>query len=294
MIYQAFGAVLPSFIMMFVGYIYGKLFREDITLFNKIATWLMAPIVTFAFMNDYIPTAGVLLRYGMGFSVMFAISFLISRLHKEDREIFFTGNVYVNSGYLGYPVLMALWGERALALGVVYSFVNVFVGSTLLPALIRGKLELKNILKLPFLYAIILGWGFGIAGISYKQLPAGVLTAFNWLKEMAIPFLLLQVGLGISRIKFETSSIKGYSFVVVERLLLIPLMLLPIAFFFEPLEAKVFLLECAMPIGVNSVVVIGAFKKELVPKAGMTVALTTLFSLVTLPFWAYVIERIFG
>ncbi|MDM7320417.1 MAG: transporter, partial [Fervidobacterium sp.] len=130
--------------------------------------------------------------------------------------------------------------------------------------------------------------------ISSTQRDAGVITAFTWLNELPIPFVLLPVGLGIARIKCETSTLKGYSFVVVERILLIPLMLLPIAFIFEPLEAKVFLLECAMPIGVNSVVVIGAFKKELVPKAGMTVALTTLFSLVTLPFWAYVIERIFG
>ncbi|MGC9771177.1 hypothetical protein SAMN04488510_11654 [Fervidobacterium changbaicum] len=293
MIRQAFNAVVPSFIMMFVGYMYGKLFKDDITLFNKIATWLMAPVVTFAFMNDYIPTTGVLLRYGLGFSVMFILSFLLSILHREEREIFFTGNVYVNSGYLGYPVLLALWGEEALALGVVYSFINVFFGSTFLPALIRGKFELKNVLKLPFLYAIILGWGLGMAGISYKQLPVGVLTAFNWLREMAIPFLLLQVGLGISRINFETSTIKDYVFIVLERLLLVPLVLLPIALLFEPLEAKVFLLECAMPIGVNSVVVIGAFKKELVSKAGMTVAITTLFSLITLPLWAYVIERIF-
>ncbi len=294
MIEQAFNAVLPSFAMIFVGYVYGKIFRDDISLFNKIATWLMAPIVTFAFMNDYVPPTGVLIRYGFGFFVMFLLSFGLSNLHKLDREIFFTGNVYVNSGYLGYPVLLALWGEKALALGVVYSFVNVFFGSTFLPALIRGKFEIKNILKLPFLYAIILGWGLGKLGISYKSLPIGILTMFNWLKDMAIPFLLLQVGLGISRIEFKVSAIKDYAQIIFERLIFIPVLLFPLAFLFKSMEAKVFLLESAMPIGVNSVVVIGAFKKELVPKAGMTVALTTLFSLLTLPIWAYIIEIVFG
>jgi len=294
MIKQAFSAVLPSFVMMFIGYIYGKIFKDDISIFNKIATWLMAPVVTFAFMNDYVPSTSILIRYGIGFTVMFLLSFGLSRIHKEDREIFFTGNVYVNSGYLGYPVLLALWGEEALALGVVYSFVNVFFGSTFLPALIRGKFELKNILRLPFLYAIVLGWGLGVIGVSYKQLPVGLLTAFNWLRDMAIPFLLLQVGLGISKIELKVSSIKDYAQISFERLVLIPILMFPIVFLFSPMEAKAFLLECAMPIGVNSVVVIGAFKRELVPKAGMTVAITTLFSLLTLPVWAYVIEKVFG
>lgn len=49
-----------------------------------------------------------------------------------------------------------------------------------------------------------------------------------------------------------------------------------------------------MPIGVNSVVVINTFKKEDTPKAGVTVALSTLLSLFTLPMWAYVLEKIFG
>ncbi|WP_448374663.1 AEC family transporter [Fervidobacterium sp.] len=294
MIKQAFNAVLPSFVMMFIGYIYGKIFKDDISIFNKIATWLMAPVVTFAFMNDYVPSTSILIRYGIGFSVMFLLSFGFSKFHKQDREILFTGNVYVNSGYLGYPVLLALWGEEALALGVVYSFINVFFGSTFLPALIRGKFELKNILRLPFLYAIVLGWGLGLIGVSYKQLPVGLLTAFNWLRDMAIPFLLLQVGLGISKIELKVSSIKDYAQISFERLVLIPILMFPIGFLFSPMEAKAFLLECAMPIGVNSVVVIGAFKRELVPKAGMTVAITTLFSLLTLPVWAYVIEKVFG
>ncbi|MGQ9855241.1 MAG: AEC family transporter [Fervidobacterium sp.] len=295
MISQAFNAVLPSFLMMFVGFVYGKIFKNsDIDIFNKVATWLMAPLITFTFMNDYVPTADVLLKYTLGFLIMFLISFMLSRLHKIDREVFFTGNVYVNSGYLGYPVLLALWGEKALALGVVYSFVNVFFGSTFLPAMIRGKLEVKNIFKLPFLYAIILGWLLGALGISYKQLPGGALTAFNWIKEMAIPFLLLQVGLGISRIEFVRSDIKSYAQMVIERLILIPLVLFPLGFIFKGLEAKVFLLECAMPIGVNSVVVLGAFKKDLVPKAGVSVAVTTLFSLITLPLWAYIFEKVFG
>jgi len=79
-----------------------------------------------------------------------------------------------------------------------------------------------------------------------------------------------------------------------ERLMLIPLIMIAFAIVLKPLEAKVFILESAMPIGVNSVVVINTFKKEDTPKAGVTVALSTLLSLFTLPLWAYILEKIFG
>ena len=295
MISQAFNAVLPSFVMIFVGYIYGRIFKDkDINIVNDIATWLMAPLVTFTFTNDYVPSIDVLLKFGGGFAILFVVSFLISRLHKKDRELFFTGNVYVNSGYLGYPVLLALWGEEALALGVVYSFVNVLFGSTFLPAMIRGRFEWKNVVKLPFIYAIAAGWILGLMGISYKALPTGILTGFNWLRDMAIPFLLLQVGLSISKISFEKSDLAHYLILCAERLVLIPLIMVAFSLILKPFEAKVFVLESAMPIGVNSVVVINTFKKEDTPKAGVTVALSTLLSLFTLPMWAYVLEKIFG
>lgn len=295
MISQAFNAVLPSFVMIFVGYIYGRIFKDkDINIVNDIATWLMAPLVTFTFTNDYVPSIDVLLKFGGGFAILFVVSFLISRLHKKDRELFFTGNVYVNSGYLGYPVLLALWGEQALALGVVYSFVNVLFGSTFLPAMIRGRFEWKNVLKLPFVYAIAAGWILGLMGISYKALPTGILTGFSWLRDMAIPFLLLQVGLSISKISFDKSDLTHYLILCAERLVLIPLIMVAFALILKPFEAKVFILESAMPIGVNSVVVINTFKKEDTPKAGVTVALSTLLSLFTLPIWAYVLEKIFG
>ncbi|HPT59332.1 MAG TPA: AEC family transporter [Fervidobacterium sp.] len=295
MISQAFNAVLPSFVMIFVGYIYGRIFKDkDINIVNDIATWLMAPLVTFTFTNDYVPSIDVLLKFGGGFAILFVVSFLISRLHKKDRELFFTGNVYVNSGYLGYPVLLALWGEEALALGVVYSFVNVLFGSTFLPAMIRGRFEWKNVVKLPFIYAIAAGWILGLMGISYKALPTGILTGFNWLRDMAIPFLLLQVGLSISKISFEKSDLAHYLILCAERLVLIPLIMVAFSLILKPFEAKVFILESAMPIGVNSVVVINTFKKEDTPKAGVTVALSTLLSLFTLPMWAYVLEKIFG
>jgi len=281
--------------MIFVGYIYGRIFKDkDINIVNDIATWLMAPLVTFTFTNDYVPSIDVLLKFGGGFAILFVVSFLISRLHKKDRELFFTGNVYVNSGYLGYPVLLALWGEEALALGVVYSFVNVLFGSTFLPAMIRGRFEWKNVVKLPFIYAIAAGWILGLMGISYKALPTGILTGFNWLRDMAIPFLLLQVGLSISKISFEKSDLAHYLILCAERLVLIPLIMVAFSLILKPFEAKVFILESAMPIGVNSVVVINTFKKEDTPKAGVTVALSTLLSLFTLPMWAYVLEKIFG
>jgi len=61
--------------------------------------------------------------------------------------------------------------------------------------------------EITIVYAIAAGWILGLMGISYKALPTGILTGFNWLRDMAIPFLLLQVGLSISKINRLTRVI---------------------------------------------------------------------------------------
>ncbi len=295
---NTFDAIAPSFILMFVGFIYGKIFKDDLSLFTKIATWLMAPVVTFTFINNYVPNPSDLVVYAIGLFLTFIVSLFISKLHGNDSDLAFISNMYVNSGYLGYPVLLALWGEKALALGVVYSFLNVLYGSTLIPIFITGKLQIKNLFKLPFIYALILGWGLGVFGLNYKSLPTSLVTVVNNISNMAIPFLLLQIGISISRLDFKNSKgFTKYLTITFEKLIILPLVFVPMSLvlknLFEPLQIKTFILETAMPIALNTTVVIASFRKEKLDEMSLLVAITTIFSVITLPFWAFVLDKLF-
>ncbi|MBO8160209.1 MAG: AEC family transporter [Thermosipho sp. (in: Bacteria)] len=286
--------ILPPFILIFVGFILGKLFPYDLKIVSKIALWLMATVIAFTFINDYPPAISNLKDYGLGILIIFFISLIISRFFTKNKDVLLVSGAYVNSGYLGYPILFSLWGEKAMSYGVIYAAMNTIIATTLLPIFIGEKISLKNILKLPYIYTIVSAYILGIYGISYKMLPSPILEPILMIKNSAIPFLLLFVGLSLSKIQLKKTSIKSMIFSTILRLLIIPIfsLLFVNMYKLDPELSKVFVLESAMPVAINSVLLIDALNGD-TSLTSLSVFTTTSLSIFTIPFWAFLLESIF-
>lgn len=290
---NAFLTILPPFLIIIVGYIFGRIFPYDIKIISKISLWIMASVLSFTFINDYPPKLSYLKSYGLGILFLFILFYILSFAFKKDRFLILTNSIYINTGYLGYPILYSIWGEKAMSYGVIYSVINMLVASIVLPSFIGEKINFKNILKLPYLYVITFAYLLSIFGISYKQLPVPFLETINMLKNSAIPFLLIFTGLSLSKIKIKSVNFYTVIFSTIIRLILYPVFAL-IFVFFSKMDnefARVFVLESAMPTAINSVILIDAITGD-ASKISLTVAITTLLSAFTIPVWIIVLERI--
>ncbi|MBB6061620.1 hypothetical protein HNP65_000042 [Thermosipho japonicus] len=290
---NAFLTILPPFLIIMLGYIFGKIFPYDIKIVSKISLWIMASVLSFTFINDYPPKLSYLKSYGLGILFLFVLFYILSFAFKKDRFLILTNSIYINTGYLGYPILYSIWGEKAMSYGVIYSVINMLVASIVLPSFIGEKINFKNILKLPYLYVIIFAYLLSIFGISYKELPFPLLETINMLKSSAIPFLLIFTGLSLSRIKIESVNFNTVIFSPIIRLILYPAFALIFVFLLKMDNefARVFVLESAMPTAINSVILIDAITGDS-SKISLTVAITTLLSAFTIPIWIIVLERI--
>ncbi|EKF49374.1 transporter auxin efflux carrier (AEC) family protein [Thermosipho africanus H17ap60334] len=290
---NAFLTILPPFLIIMLGYIFGKIFPYDIKIVSKISLWIMASVLSFTFINDYPPKLSYLKSYGLGILFLFILFYILSFAFKKDRFLILTNSIYINTGYLGYPILYSIWGEKAMSYGVIYSVINMLVASIVLPSFIGEKINLKNILKLPYLYVITFAYLLSIFGISYKQLPVPFIETINMLKNSAIPFLLIFTGLSLSKIKIKSVNFYTVIFSTIIRLVLYPAFAL-IFVFLSKMDnefARVFVLESAMPTAINSVILIDAITGD-ASKISLTVAITTLLSAFTIPVWIIVLERI--
>lgn len=290
---NAFLTILPPFLITIVGYIFGRIFPYDIKIISKISLWIMASVLSFTFINDYPPKLSYLKSYGLGILFLFILFYILSFAFKKDRFLILTNSIYINTGYLGYPILYSIWGEQAMSYGVIYSVINMLVASIVLPSFIGEKINFKNILKLPYLYVITFAYLLSIFGISYKQLPVPFLETINMLKNSAIPFLLIFTGLSLSKIKIKSVNFYTVIFSTIIRLILYPAFAL-IFVFLSKMDnefARVFVLESAMPTAINSVILIDAITGD-ASKISLTVAITTLLSAFTIPVWIIVLERI--
>ncbi|HQP59060.1 MAG TPA: AEC family transporter, partial [Petrotogaceae bacterium] len=109
----------------------------------------------------------------------------------------------------------------------------------------------------------------------------------DMLNDAAITFILIYIGVTLSRVKLSPSNVKQTVLLTALKLLFLPILgflavsIVPM----EPMYRKIFLLETAMPTAMNMVVVTAELNKE--PEVGsLVVFFTTAFSVLTIPFWS--------
>ena len=296
-----FNVVFPVFLILSTGFLLGTFYRgKDFTLVSKVAFWIFIPVLSFTFLNDNPVGLDTLGLTAFGYFCVFGIMLILSGsvfrfLRLSKAQVFFT-LVFTNAGYFGYPVIMSAFGEEKLSYAVVFAFTITFLMGTLgiYMASSHPMAGLKNIFKVPYMYAFVLALVLNALNIHYSCLPAPLLDSLNMLKKASLPFLLIFVGLSLSRVKIEKTNVIRLSGVTALKLLLVPMVAILIAKIlrFEPDMAKVFVVEFAMPTGINASVIASEFNME--PDFISTVVfVTTLLSALSLPPVIYLVNVIF-
>ena len=122
---------------------------------------------------------------------------------KLDKQSFMPSLLFMNSGFLGIP-LMNLWGGvEAMNLIVIYDQIQTIYIFTLGIFIITGGLSRKSlasIIKSPILWAIFIGFFFRLTGI---KLPTSLLTTFAFAGDAAPPLAAFTLGVSLTTTKFQ-------------------------------------------------------------------------------------------
>jgi predicted permease len=233
------------------------------------------------------------MKYLLGFTVIFAYNVILFRIllsKNENSDVYFLTSLFGNTGYLGYPVLGAAFGNPGITFGVIYSFVSVTLVNTFGIAFLMKdvKKSVHNLLKLPFVYSIVTGMTLGYLGVNWKNFPAPLSLAIGDIKEAAIPVIMVFLGYSLSKVRLSKRNIQTMSLATLHRLFAIPLLALLISYLIglKGIERSVFVVESAMPTAMNVVVISAALKKK-PDLMSSVVALSTALSAITLSVWIY-------
>lgn len=199
---------------------------------------------------------------------------------------------YSNTGFMGIPLMLLLFGEKALApvviacvltVGVQFAVTIVAIeirlarGGNLLPALRRvGWSLLKN----PILVAPLLG--LLLAALEWMP-PTPIIGLLDLLAAAATPCALLAIGLFLAQSPRQSSSPVVLQIVVL-KLFIHPLL---VAFFalvvfdLEPVWAWTVILATALPVGTGPFMLATLYGEDAAVSA-RAILLSTLGSAVTL------------
>lgn len=206
--------------------------------------------------------------------------------NRERRAAFVLTSAVSNNGNMGLPICLFAFGPAGLALGTVYYVISSFLSNTVGVVIASSgqaplSVALRKALRVPVLYAAIFGLIMNRTGV---ELPVGIFRAVDLLASMAIPGMLIVLGMQLFH-----APLRQRQFVILRataiRLIAGPILAVAICRVMgvTGLEANVITLQAAMPTAVMAAVLATEF--ETAPRLVATVIFsTTLFSMITLSF----------
>jgi len=211
---HSFSSIIPVFAIFITGYIFGRIFKSKSEMLSKLAFYLFGTVLVFTYITEHVPKLAMIWKYFLGsiivIFVIIIIYWVLGRLTGKTFIYWSYTNSFSNTGYIGYPVLEYSIGPQAIPLAVIMASANMILlptlGISMLSSREKGVLRrgLVNMLKVPWLYAVLISWVLGTLGFNWlEDLPQPAVNYVRMLKESAIPVILLVVGINLSRIPIK-------------------------------------------------------------------------------------------
>ena len=249
---ELFEIISPIFICALIGFAWRKSDRTfDVATITDLITAIGTPCLIFSTLitvkvkldslTEMAIAAGV---STIGFGI---IGYFTLKLMRLDHRIFLPATMFGNVGNMGLPLTLFAFGEPGLALGIIYFTVNVFLLFTLGPAIAIGSLSIHNLIRLPFIYAILGALFFLTLEIA---VPHWLFTTTKLLGDMMIPLMLITLGVSLAQLQIK--NIKHSLLISLTRLgggIGVGLLTAEV-FDFNNIEKGVLVLQSAMPVAV--------------------------------------------
>ena len=295
--------IIPLYLIIFVGYILSSYFgfsRQKIAFF---LIYILGPIVIFfATLSIELKPQIVSLPifvFSFGTILAFFVMWYFKRVWKDPslNTLAFTVGTG-NTGYFGIPLAMLLLDQE---------LANIFIFATLASLLYENTTgfyvtaksnftaleSIKKVLKLPLLYAFILGLYLNILGF---HIPEFFIPHFETLKWIYGIFGMMMLGMGLKGFNLQNDfDIKYIGVAYCFKFLLWPGTVLSLIFidthfwnFLGNDIHKILFLFSIVPLAGNTVT-LAILLNARPEKASFTVLLSTLISIIYIPsaLWLY-------
>jgi hypothetical protein len=292
---NSYETIIAIIVLILIGYICrrtGFLKAEDTKTLNKIVIYLAIPSLIFLSMYSAdlsaIGSLGTITLICVMVGLLCGgIAYIFARLRnysKETRWGLVTTSAMLNSGFLGYPVVLGVFGVAGMVSAVFYDLgsVIIFIFFGLLLILVYGgsyRQIFRESVFFPSILAILLGIS---ANLLHLPLGSTVPSILDYLSGAAIPLIMLSLGLSL-----QFNEVKEYfaaaSFVSIVRLVISPLIALVLASVLglSGVNFQVAVVQAGMPSGMLTLVLAITYNLDIKITAAC-VFLSTALSMVSL------------
>jgi len=307
---QVYIVFFKIFVFLALGFVLNKTKVIDGNAEKALSKILLTAVLPFMILNSSQHTYsheavnGMVTCAALGIGY-YALTLLIMRLSlkkakmsEDERRIMVTCTTFANTGFVGFPLMEALFGNYGLLLAAVYNLCyNLFFYTYAVYLFSRKpKFRLLEIFKNPVSVASILAI---VLFIIPWRMPSFLSETFKLIGDMTVPMSMMVMGSMLAGVKIKKLVTDKKAYIVSAlRLMVLPAIVLGIILALSPFvpmasDTKcVVVMMCALPCG--SMNVIYSENHDVAPHfCARTVSLSMIFMLVTLMFWAWAVQAVF-
>jgi hypothetical protein len=201
---KVLGIIFPVFACAGVGLVYGRFYRLDMSVVNKLNMDVFVPILIFWALLDKpfdfsgytgLAMAGTVVILGSGILLLpLALAF------KINLKTFLPPMMFNNSGNMGIPLILFAFGEDMLQAAVVLFIIEMLLHFTIGIYILDHQTRPMRLLRMPMIIATLFGLSGSALGVT---LPVPVMETVKLLGQIAIPLLLFALGVRLLDVNFR-------------------------------------------------------------------------------------------
>jgi predicted permease len=294
--------IVPIFLVMIIGFIYGKRLAPDSKTFSSAIIYLFSPALVIDSLQSanlhgdilwqvvVVIVATALIGVGIGHWLS-----RLFKLDKRGRSALILGIILFNGANYGIPFNTFMFGVEAEQMAVLYYTVSVTLSNTLGVFIVSQGAErtvstreaLMNVIKLPLFYATILGLVLNFSGV---MLPLVLARPITILGSATIPAMLILIGIQVGHFQLNVSRLRLIFVASLISLIVMPIIGWGISEWvgMEGLLQVVAITQHAMPTAVIGIALATQFDGDVELVTGILLV-TTVLSALTLTLWMQVL-----
>jgi len=258
-------SIATIYIFIVIGFVAKKSFKDKIDEKTLIllSLYFLQPILTFWGLTQTKLSVELLLTpvyYLLAVFITLGLSILISKKilsNSKERSIFIAASLIGNTGNLGIPLGIALFGEASVAYTSIINIANIFFIYTVgiyfyAKEQFDLKGSLKQIAKIPILWVAIIALWY-----NYMQFPINTqIQKFLLMGAYAtIVIQLIIFGIYLANIQLKQIDYRFSSKIISIKHILLPTVGFGVVWYFDidSFIATILLLELMVPLAVNNV-----------------------------------------
>ena len=276
--------VAPVFTLGAIGFAWVKLgFEYRVEFVTRLAMTLAVPCLVFSALmtSDIDATAltTVSLAALVAYALVTLLSALVIRLKGYETRAYLAPMIFGNTGNLGLPLAYFAFADAGFGFAVIIFAIMGIYSFTIGVWMVSGGGSLTKLVREPLVGATLLGALFLIMG---WQTPKVVTNTIDLIGQLAIPLMLITLGVAVARLK--PGRITRAIFLSAVKVVICTSTAWATGLWFDlaPIPFAILVLQVSTPVAVTSYLLAEKYGADADAVAGLVVV-STLMSIVTLP-----------